>query len=513
MTVQNIDLWVSAGSFEAPYYRFYTNSDGTQELSDLTLDTSKSYTFRRLNKAKSHPFYISDTGYKKSSSDAMLIRGYGSPSQGITGNEFFKLEFGDSAEDVKELLYYCSSHQSMQLSFDIQPKTISSSTNLVLPYGAKNLILTGKKHLKGYGNSSNNRLTGNSGNNLLDGRGGVDVMIGNDGNDIYIVNHVSDRVIEKAKSGTDTIRSSAHQTLSAHVENLVLTGKKHLKGYGNSSNNRLTGNSGNNLLYGKGGNDVMNGGAGRDTAVFSNRKNHINLNSSKWQNTGDGRDRLISIENVNAGGGNDVVTGNKAANVLNGQAGNDVLNGADGNDTLNGGSGQDTAQFSARKNRINLNTTKWQYTGDGKDRLTSVENVNAGAGDDVVTGNKFANKLNGQNGRDVLNGNGGNDVLLGGGGNDQLRGGSGNDRLVGHQGNDQLWGGAGRDTFVLSEGAGYDRIRDFRDGVDRIQVGPGVDNLKVQNRNGHAFIYEGKDLMAIVNNAAGDLQVKDNFLV
>ena len=78
---------------------------------------------------------------------------------------------------------------------------------------------------------------------------------------------------------------------------------------------------------------------------------------------------------------------------------------------------------------------------------------------------------------------------------------------------DQLWGGAGSDTFVLSEGAGYDRIRDFRDGVDRLQVGAGVDNLKVQNRNGHAFVYEGKDLMAIVNGAAGDLQVKDNFLV
>ena len=71
--------------------------------------------------------------------------------------------------------------------------------------------------------------------------------------------------------------------------------------------------------------------------------------------------------------------------------------------------------------------------------------------------------------------------------------GSGNDRLEGNQGNDQLWGGAGRDTFVL--------------------VGAGVDNLKVQNRNGHAFVYEGKDLMAVVNGAAGDLQVKDNFLV
>ncbi|MBL6796605.1 MAG: hypothetical protein ISQ48_08610, partial [Synechococcus sp. BS307-5m-G34] len=65
MAVQNIDLWVSAGSFEAPYYRFYADSGGSQELSDLSLDTSKSYTFRRLNEATSHPFYLSDTGYNK----------------------------------------------------------------------------------------------------------------------------------------------------------------------------------------------------------------------------------------------------------------------------------------------------------------------------------------------------------------------------------------------------------------------------------------------------------------
>ncbi|CAK27816.1 Uncharacterized protein wiht hemolysin-type calcium-binding regions [Synechococcus sp. RCC307] len=213
-------------------------------------------------------------------------------------------------------------------------------------------------------------------------------------------------------------------------------------------------------------------------------------------------------------GGNDRVYGRNGHDKLYGGRRNDVMYGGNHNDYLHGGSGRDTAVFSSRKNRINLNTTKWQNTGDGRDRLVSIENVNAGGGNDIVTGNKFSNRLNGQNGRDVLNGGGGNDVLLGGGGNDQLRGGSGNDRLVGNQGNDHLWGGAGRDTFVLSEGSGYDRIRDFRDGVDRIQVGAGVDNLRIKNhRNGHAYVYEGRDLMAVVNGAAGDLQVKDNFLV
>ena len=115
MAVQNIDLWVSAGSFDKPYYRFYADSDGSQELSNLSLDTNKSYTLRRLNEATSHPFYLSDTSYKTNSSNALLITGDGSPSQGIQGNESFKVEFvADSAGDIEELLYYCSSHHSMQ---------------------------------------------------------------------------------------------------------------------------------------------------------------------------------------------------------------------------------------------------------------------------------------------------------------------------------------------------------------------------------------------------------------
>jgi len=115
MAVQNIDIWVSGGSFDAPYYQFYTDSDGSQELSSLSLDSSKSYTFRRLNEATSHPFYLSDTSYKTNSSNALLITGDGSPSQGIKVNESFKVEFvTDSAGDIEELLYYCSSHHSMQ---------------------------------------------------------------------------------------------------------------------------------------------------------------------------------------------------------------------------------------------------------------------------------------------------------------------------------------------------------------------------------------------------------------
>ena len=114
MAAVNIDLWVSGGSFDAPYYQFYTNAAGTEELTELSLDTDYTYTFRRLGGATSHPFYLSDTGFKEASTDAISINGNGSPSAGITGDQAFTVSFNENAGDIVDLLYYCTSHSSMQ---------------------------------------------------------------------------------------------------------------------------------------------------------------------------------------------------------------------------------------------------------------------------------------------------------------------------------------------------------------------------------------------------------------
>ena len=54
-------------------------------------------------------------------------------------------------------------------------------------------------------------------------------------------------------------------------------------------------------------NDTLNGGIGSDTAVFSDQDNQIDLTITTSQDTGDGSDTLLSIENVNAGGGDDTL--------------------------------------------------------------------------------------------------------------------------------------------------------------------------------------------------------------
>ena len=107
-------------------------------------------------------------------------------------------------------------------------------------------------------------------------------------------------------------------------------------------------------------------------------------------------------------------------------------------------------------------------------RGTTIEHFVAGSGNDTVTGNSAANRLEGRAGHDRLTGGGGDDTLRGGGGDDVLAGGAGDDMLVGNAGDDTLTGGAGDD--VLWGGADDDRLVGGP-GDDRIVGGDGRDTL------------------------------------
>ena len=113
---------------------------------------------------------------------------------------------------------------------------------------------------------------------------------------------------------------------------------------------------------------------------------------------------------------------------------------------------------------------------------------------------------------DVMKGNHGNDNLWGYAGNDKISGGSGNDFLVGGKGNDKLVGGKGKDIFKLSTGYGYDLIQDFKDKEDKIFIGS-IKKLKLKNQGKDVYIYKGKDLLAKVKGAKGDLSKKGKYLV
>ena len=95
---------------------------------------------------------------------------------------------------------------------------------------------------------------------------------------------------------------------------------------GSFGNDTLLGGAGDDTLNGGVGNDYLDGGAGNDTALFIDTTAAItvNLSIAGPQNTGQGIDTLISIENVTSGAGRDTLIGDAGANVLNGEAGDEL---------------------------------------------------------------------------------------------------------------------------------------------------------------------------------------------
>ena len=70
-------------------------------------------------------------------------------------------------------------------------------------------------------------LSGGDGDDTLTGGSGDDTLDGGAGNDTYVVNR-ADVIVEGAKAGIDTARSSISWTLGANLENLVLTGSANI---------------------------------------------------------------------------------------------------------------------------------------------------------------------------------------------------------------------------------------------------------------------------------------------
>ncbi|WP_262693960.1 M10 family metallopeptidase C-terminal domain-containing protein [Kordiimonas aquimaris] len=86
---------------------------------------------------------------------------------------------------------------------------------------------------------------------------------------------------------------------------------------------------------------------------------------------------------------------------------------------------------------------------------TTIENLTAASGNDVLTGNGADNRILGGSGNDTIHGGAGNDVLRGDIGHDKISGGSGNDRSFagpGDIGNDTVDGGSGDDVIGGGEG-------------------------------------------------------------
>ena len=88
----------------------------------------------------------------------------------------------------------------------------------------------------------------------------------------------------------------------------------------------------------------------------------------------------------------------------------------------------------------------------------TIENARSGSGNDTLTGNDAANRLESGAGNDLLSGGAGDDILIGGAGEDTLTGGTGADIFLYQENADSLTGVA------------RDSIADFTHGSDHIDL-------------------------------------------
>lgn len=219
----------------------------------------------------------------------------------------------------------------------------------------------------------------------------------------------------------------------------------------------VNGDNGDNFLTGTEDEDIINGLGGNDTIDSVDRPSNIFAGSIAPQR-----------DEVNAGDGNDSVTGGKLDR-LDGGAGSDFLL---LNFNFNG-----PVVGSAPPITLTLDATGTGTASDGT-FITGFESVNfflSDTGDNVVdTGNVQA-QLSGGGGDDTLTTGSAADTVFGGGGDDVISTGGGNDNIGGGAGDDMVMGGDGDDSFGVNL---------LTDGSDRVNLGAGNDTVTFDRFDG-----------------------------
>lgn len=290
-----------------------------------------------------------------------------------------------------------------------------------------------------WGNAGDDVLRGREGNDIIDGGPGDDQIYGHlnfnstissdddrlnggDGNDILIGGSGGDLL--SGDAGNDTLHFFADVVYDGSTT-ATNVGSPGVAGTG-----EVVSASGMNGSY-----DVFDGGEAFDTLQMTSGNDTLFLYNDFDPHHPDGGNlRLIDVEQINAGSGNDVI--NLTSNVV--AYGDVIINGEDGNDVL------------------------WASAGD--------DTLNGGGGDDDLSGGAGQDILDGGSGNDTLTGGAGDDLLDGGPQDDLLYGGVGNDTLIGGAGADAAWGDVGDDLFIVNVIDGF---------VDALNGGADTDTLDV----------------------------------
>jgi Ca2+-binding RTX toxin-like protein len=316
-----------------------------------------------------------------------------------------------------------------------------------------------------------------TGDDVLTGGEGTDLMYGGAGNDTFVIrsNDLVYGEVYDAGTGTDFLNTSKGDHGSFDFRGVTLVGFDYV--FMNVDefgiNERIivsasqigTGLTTNCIIEGASSISAvdtfeirMDGAASFNLAStltfvnFGERVDSVDLIGTRINETLGGN----HLRNVISGrAGNDSLSGRGGIDVISGGRGNDTVAGGTGGDNLYGGDGYDTLDYSAS----------------GASVLVRVFNGTGAAGDalgDTFTG--FERVVGSAFGDSLIGSDPGNEALVGGGGGDYLNGLAGADRLDGGAGNDTLVGGNGADQYVFAAGYGQDRVLQFVDGVDKVDL-------------------------------------------
>lgn len=324
--------------------------------------------------------------------------------------------------------------------------------NDTLSAGAEDARLVGASGddlLRG-GPDDDDELEGGPGFDRLDGGYGSDRLDGGPGDDWALYGTAPGPVSVTLPGGTasggdgygatDTFTSIEQLEGSAFDDRLV----------GDSGDNRIFAGGGNDTVLGRGGADSIRGFDGDDTV-----------------DGGPGDDPELAgdagNDTVRGGGGNDQLSDGPGDDKVLGEGGDDVIEasewdpdlglGSIGADLLSGGPGRDTVRYWYRDSGVTVTLDGVRNDGPtGLDNVggpaDDVENLEGSLhGNDSLTGNDRANKIDGHGGDDTVAGAGGRDRIDGGAGKDTLSGGRGRDEIIADDGEaDTVDGGPGRDS-------------------------------------------------------------------
>ena len=332
------------------------------------------------------------------------------------------------------------------------------------------------------------------GTDIIDGKGGIDTVSYNntrtdDGfSPSGIVANLTVGEVTDPAGNVDKLSNIENINGSAYNDNIIGDHNANIL-RGIDGDDILSGGSGNDTLDGGSGNDTLSGGAGDDvyeywgyegfdvisetsgfdTIVFKEAHNE----NAGWGSPFQEGDDLVYVAGNGISGfrvtdhfsdpdksielfeyelsGYSVLVRNSDQEIVD-PFGNydELLVGTVGNDTIIGAAGDNI-----------IHDEIYGYGGDDTidNSVGGKSWIEAGDGDDVVTGGASEDRIRGQGGDDKLSGNDGNDYLFGGAGDDTLDGGAGNDTLTGGAGDDIIYGGAGDDTYVF-EFQGNDTVID-----------------------------------------------------